>query len=109
MQLAPALGRRRGRRRPRTRSPPSAPAPAARSRSCDFWEHYEEDIELAARLGINAFRFSFEWARFQPHGPGTPLEPEAVAKCVAGRLLAHTSHPLPPKAPSTPSLPPKPP
>jgi beta-glucosidase len=29
----------------------------------DFWNRYEEYIELAKSLGINAFRLSIEWAR----------------------------------------------
>lgn len=29
-------------------------------------ERYEEDIELAAQLGLNAFRFSLSWAKLMP-------------------------------------------
>ena len=38
-------------------------------KSCDFWERYREDIELAAKIGSNTFRFSFEWGRIEPR-PG---------------------------------------
>ncbi|MCC6353607.1 MAG: glycoside hydrolase family 1 protein [Verrucomicrobiae bacterium] len=34
--------------------------------SVGFWDRYEEDFDLAASLGLNAFRFGFEWARAQP-------------------------------------------
>ncbi len=32
----------------------------------DHYRHYEEDIRLLAEAGLNAFRFSIEWARIQP-------------------------------------------
>eukprot|EP00798_Chlamydomonas_sp_ICE-L_P003475 gene3475-13536_t len=39
--------------------------------SNDFWNHFEEDIKLAKeQLGTTSFRFSFEWARFEPTQPG---------------------------------------
>lgn len=31
---------------------------------------YEHDFELVKNLNLNAFRFSIEWSRVQPHGPG---------------------------------------
>jgi beta-glucosidase len=34
--------------------------------ACDFYHQYGEDIALMARLGLNAFRFSIEWARIEP-------------------------------------------
>jgi beta-glucosidase/6-phospho-beta-glucosidase/beta-galactosidase/ABC-type amino acid transport substrate-binding protein len=40
-----------------------------RGRATDFWNRYEEDIELARRLGSKAFRFSIAWARVEPE-PG---------------------------------------
>lgn len=46
-----AAGRTRG----------GACGPAARS-----WERYEEDADLAASLGANAFRFSVSWSRVEP-------------------------------------------
>jgi beta-glucosidase/6-phospho-beta-glucosidase/beta-galactosidase len=45
--------------------------------SNDFWNNYETDILLAKELGCTAFRFSFEWSRFQPKGPGS-FDPAAV-------------------------------
>ncbi|QGN55678.1 glycoside hydrolase family 1 protein [Novosphingobium sp. Gsoil 351] len=37
--------------------------------ACDHWNRYEEDIALVAQFGLNAFRFSVEWARVEPE-PG---------------------------------------
>jgi beta-glucosidase len=37
--------------------------------ACDFYHRYRDDIALAASLGLNAFRFSIEWARIEPE-PG---------------------------------------
>lgn len=38
---------------------PSGPA-------CDHYNRYEEDIRLLADAGLNAYRFSIEWARIEP-------------------------------------------
>lgn len=32
----------------------------------DHYHHYEEDIQLLAEAGLNAYRFSIEWARIEP-------------------------------------------
>lgn len=32
----------------------------------DHYHHYEEDIRLLAAAGLNAYRFSIEWARIEP-------------------------------------------
>jgi beta-glucosidase len=34
--------------------------------ACDSWHRYEEDLDLVHALGLNAFRFSIEWARVEP-------------------------------------------
>ena len=34
--------------------------------ACDHYNRYEEDIRLMARAGLNAYRFSIEWARVEP-------------------------------------------
>ena len=34
--------------------------------ACDFYHHYAEDVAMLAELGLNAFRFSVEWARVEP-------------------------------------------
>lgn len=38
-------------------------------RACDWWEHAEQDFDLAAQLGQNAHRLSVEWSRIEPE-PG---------------------------------------
>mmetsp|Transcript_540 Transcript_540/g.1443 ORF Transcript_540/g.1443 Transcript_540/m.1443 type:complete len:547 (-) Transcript_540:1396-3036(-) len=35
-------------------------------KSCDFWNRFKEDLQLAKDAGCTAFRFSFEWARIEP-------------------------------------------
>jgi len=34
--------------------------------ACDFYHRFREDIALLAGFGLNAFRFSVEWARIEP-------------------------------------------
>ena len=34
--------------------------------ACDHYNRYEEDIKLLADAGLNAYRFSVEWARIKP-------------------------------------------
>ncbi len=38
----------------------------------DHYHHLEEDLDLMARLGLRAYRFSVAWPRIQPSGRGTP-------------------------------------
>ena len=37
--------------------------------ACESWERWPEDVALQAALGLNAYRFSIEWARVEP-SPG---------------------------------------
>lgn len=37
--------------------------------ACDSWARHPDDIAMAARLGLTAYRFSIEWARIEPE-PG---------------------------------------
>jgi beta-glucosidase len=48
---------------------PSSPCREPSGDACDHYHRYREDIELLARLGFNAYRFSIEWARIEPE-PG---------------------------------------
>lgn len=32
----------------------------------DYWNYYKEDIDLLTNAGLNAFRFSIEWAKVEP-------------------------------------------
>jgi beta-glucosidase/6-phospho-beta-glucosidase/beta-galactosidase/ABC-type amino acid transport substrate-binding protein len=41
----------------------------ARGKATDFWHRYEEDIDIAEKLGCSAFRFSIAWSRIEPE-PG---------------------------------------
>ena len=34
--------------------------------ACDHYNRFEEDIRLMAKAGLNAYRFSIEWARIEP-------------------------------------------
>lgn len=38
--------------------------------ACDFYHHYERDIELVQTLGFREFRFSISWSRILPLGHG---------------------------------------
>lgn len=37
---------------------------------CDHYYHWKDDIELLKELGVNAYRFSINWARLIPQGTG---------------------------------------
>jgi beta-glucosidase len=37
--------------------------------ACDSWHRWSEDLDLAASIGLNSYRFSVEWARIEPE-PG---------------------------------------
>ncbi|MFJ4998486.1 glycoside hydrolase family 1 protein [Microbacterium sp. NPDC088619] len=34
--------------------------------ACNSWELWERDLDLAAEMGLSAFRFSIEWSRVEP-------------------------------------------
>ncbi len=34
--------------------------------ACGSWERWEEDLDLAVAMGLNAYRFSVEWCRVEP-------------------------------------------
>jgi beta-glucosidase len=40
--------------------------------ACDHYHRYEEDLDLARDMGLDAYRFSTSWARVLPEGRGTP-------------------------------------
>ena len=35
-------------------------------RACNSWALWETDLDLVADMGLNAYRFSVEWARIEP-------------------------------------------
>ena len=52
--------------------------------ACDHYNRYEEDIRLLADAGLNAYRFSIEWARIEPEeGQFDPAEIEHYRKVIA--------------------------
>ena len=38
--------------------------------ACDHYYKYKEDVQLMARIGIKAYRFSISWSRILPEGTG---------------------------------------
>ncbi len=38
--------------------------------ACDHYHRLEEDLDIIAGLGVNAYRFSVSWPRVQPNGEG---------------------------------------
>ena len=38
--------------------------------ACDHYHRLEQDLDLIASLGVNAYRFSVSWSRVQPAGSG---------------------------------------
>ena len=54
-------------------------------KAVDFWHRYEEDLDHCQDIGLNAFRFTIEWARIQPTlDPKDHDEPE-----IDGPALQH--------------------
>ena len=52
--------------------------------TCDHYNRYEEDIKLLAEAGLNAYRFSIEWARIEPEeGQFDEREIEHYRKVIA--------------------------
>lgn len=52
--------------------------------ACDHYNRYEEDIRLLAEAGLNAYRFSIEWARIEPEeGQFDAAEVEHYRKVIA--------------------------
>jgi beta-glucosidase len=45
--------------------------------ACDHYRRVDEDLDLMARLGLSAYRFSVAWPRIQPDGKG-PALPEGL-------------------------------
>ena len=45
--------------------------------ACDHYHRWPEDLDLAAWMGLDAYRLGVSWSRLQPAGVG-PLNPEAV-------------------------------
>ena len=58
----------------------------ASGEACDHYHRYEEDIRLLKAAGLNAYRFSVEWARIEPEeGRFDEKEAEHYRKVIAIR------------------------
>nr|GEW88684.1 beta-glucosidase 42-like [Tanacetum cinerariifolium] len=44
----------------------------------DQYHRYKEDIDLIAKLGFGAYRFSISWSRIYPDGMGTKVNKEGI-------------------------------
>ena len=64
--------------------------------ACDHYHRWPEDVELMARLGLRAYRFSIAWPRVQPGGRGAINRPglDFYSRLVDG-LLARGITPVP--------------
>ncbi|ETA51581.1 GH1 family beta-glucosidase [Ponticoccus alexandrii] len=47
------------------------------ARACDHYHRYAEDLDLVAAAGLDAYRFSINWARVLPEGRG-PVNAEGL-------------------------------
>ena len=45
---------------------PGTPCPDRSGLACDHYRRYPQDVALLASLGLNAYRYSVEWARVEP-------------------------------------------
>jgi len=45
--------------------------------ACDHYHHWQRDVDLMARLGVGAYRFSVAWPRVIPSGTGA-IEPRGL-------------------------------
>lgn len=64
--------------------------------ACDHYHRLEEDLDLLAALGVDAYRFSIAWTRILPDGTG-PVNPAGLGfydRLVDG-LLARGIEPVP--------------
>ncbi|PRY18376.1 family 1 glycosylhydrolase [Kineococcus rhizosphaerae] len=56
--------------------------------ACDSYARYEEDLDLAAGMGLNAFRFSVEWSRVEPaRGEVSPAALDHYDRVVDAALI----------------------
>ncbi|KAI5062942.1 hypothetical protein GOP47_0021489 [Adiantum capillus-veneris] len=46
--------------------------------ACDHYHRYEEDVDLLANLGFDAYRFSISWSRILPNGFGGVVNKEGI-------------------------------
>jgi beta-glucosidase len=63
-------------------------------RACNSWELWETDLDLVAGLGLDAYRFSVEWARIEPVEGGFDDEALAHYEAVVDGCLARGLAPI---------------
>lgn len=61
--------------------------------ACDHYHRMDEDVNLLAELGVNAYRFSISWPRVLPDGEGAVNEPgmafyERLVDALLGKGIA---------------------
>jgi len=63
--------------------------------ACDHYHRWSEDVALIKRLGVGAYRFSFNWARIQPSGKG-PVNAKGLDFYLrlVDEMLAHDIRPF---------------
>ena len=59
--------------------------------ACDSWERWHEDVALVKGMGLNAYRFSVEWARVEPEPSLGDAPQRAVRTQSSERLLERRS------------------
>ena len=63
--------------------------------ACDHYRRYPDDVALIKELGLAAYRFSFNWARIQPHGKGAINQKGLdFYRRLVDELLTHGIHPF---------------
>lgn len=61
--------------------------------ACDHWHRFDEDFALAAALGTNAHRLSFEWSRIEPRPGQWNIEALQHYRVVVDSLRRHGLEP----------------
>ena len=62
--------------------------------ACDHYQRYEEDLDLMANGGFDAYRFSFSWARLMPDGKTINEEGLAFYDRLVDAMLARNLRPF---------------
>jgi beta-glucosidase len=62
--------------------------------ACRGWELWREDVDLAAGMNLNSYRFSVEWARVEPAEGEFSAEALAHYAAIAGYCLARGLAPV---------------
>jgi beta-glucosidase len=66
----------------------------ASGKACNGWELWREDVDLAAGMNLNSYRFSVEWARVEPAEGEFSAEALAHYAAIASHCLARGLAPV---------------